>query len=730
MAMLPLLATKLHTPRPRPGLVPRPQLIAQLNNGLQDSDGSFLRKLTLISAPAGFGKTTLLGEWIAGRGTTAAWVSLDERDNDPGRFWSYVIIALHRLNDEIGSVATAALQSGEPLQLDLLLAGLINEINRITTTNGTTMPILVLDDYQTITSNDVHESVMMLLDNQPVTMHLVVSSRADPPWPLARQRARRELAELRARDLRFTPDEVVAFLNDGMDLGLSHDDIATLDARTEGWAAGLQMAGLAIRGNVTSPEIGTRKRVERSDVSSFIKAFSGSNRFVLDYLVEEVLAQQPGHIQEFLLRSSVLDRLSASLCDAVVGRDDSHTILIQLDKANLFLVRLDDERHWYRYHYLFADLLRGQLRETEAPFVSELHRRASDWYEANGLIAEAVSHALEADDLERVTHLAEEDVLGMMERGELGALTGWLRALPDDIIHSRPWLCTASAWASAQTGQFDAALDCLELLEQIVAQGVAEQETSRIRGHMSTIRLYITVLTSIDWDKASGFANKALSTLPTNDLRTRGLVIVLLGIVQRFNHLYDAARDSLTKAYEASQAVGEQYVSVDLRCQLARVEEQQGRLREAAEISREAIALAYSEQTEGNRALPVVSYAHATLGAILLEWNLLDEALHEAELAARLGQQWGHFNSWIGSQQLLAQIYHTQGRPAEALDTLRKANQSYHAASGYTGMYEAFVRLMTGELQFASDWAHANDVSFSDELDHYHVARNLLISQA
>jgi hypothetical protein len=387
----PLLITKLHIPSPRPNLVPRPRLVHRLEEGLRLG-----RKLTLISAPAGFGKTTLLSEWAGGCGWSVAWVSLDKADNDPARFWAYVIAALQTIHEDMGAAAQAALQSPQPPPIELLLTGLVNEITEVPDPFA-----LVLDDFHVITEQQVRDALTFLLDNLPPQMHLILASRADPPWPLARLRARREMTELRADDLRFTSEEAAAFLNEVMKLDLSAEDVARLEARTEGWIVGLQMAALSMRG--------------QRDVSGFIKAFTGSHRFILDYLVEEVLDQQPPGIQDFLLKTSILDRMTAPLCDAVcfgeadtasrsagsavTGREDSQAILEHLAQANLFLVPLDDERRWYRYHRLFADLLRSRLKQDHHERVCTLHCRASAWCEGQGLVSEAVRHALAAVDV-------------------------------------------------------------------------------------------------------------------------------------------------------------------------------------------------------------------------------------------------------------------------------------------------------------------------------------------
>ena len=409
-----ILATKLYIPPPRSKAVPRPRLVARLNEGLH-------RKLTLISAPAGFGKTTLVSEWVAGCERPVAWLSLDEGDNDLARFLAYLVAALQTITADMGKGLLAGLQSPQPPPIELILTTLLNEI--------TTIPdhfVLVLDDYHVIDAQPVDHALTFLLEHLPPQMHLVIATREDPQLPLARLRARGQLTELRAADLRFTPSEAAEFLNQVMGLNLSADDIAALETRTEGWIAGLQMAALSMQG--------------RSDTASFIQAFTGSHRFVLDYLVEEVLQRQPERVRSFLLQTAILDRLSGPLCDAVTGREDGRGMLDALERGNLFVVPLDDRRQWYRYHHLFADVLQARLMEEQPDQVSGLHRRASAWYEQNGLPSDAIRHALAAEDFERAADLIE--LAGpMVEESSLTATwLGWVRALPDELVRIRPVL--------------------------------------------------------------------------------------------------------------------------------------------------------------------------------------------------------------------------------------------------------------------------------------------------
>src|SRR4028119_1828333 len=367
----PLLATKLYTPASRPGSVLRPRLIERLNEGLH-------RRLTLVSAPAGFGKTTLIGGWISGCERPAAWLSLDEGDSDPARFLSYVVAALQTIAPNIGEGVLGMLQSPQPPPIESTLTALLNEI--------TAVPddfVLVLDDYHAIDAGAVDDALAFLLEHLPPRMHLITATREDPNLPPARLRARGQLAELRAAELRFAPSEAAEFLKGMMGLNLSEEDIAALETRTEGWIAGLQLAALSMRG--------------REDVTGFVKAFAGDDRYIVDYLIEEVLQRQPERIRSFLLQTSILDRLSGPLCDAVTDQEEGNGLLETLERGNFFVVPLDDKRQWYRYHHLFADVLRARLMEEQPARAPTLHRRATEWYERNGLVADALRHALAAE---------------------------------------------------------------------------------------------------------------------------------------------------------------------------------------------------------------------------------------------------------------------------------------------------------------------------------------------
>jgi len=442
---VPLLTTKLYIPLVRPELVSRPRLIERLNAGLH-------RKLTLVSAPAGFGKTTLLSEWVGGCERPVAWLSLDESDSDPARFFTYLIAALQRVDPGIGQGAQAMMQSPQPPPPEVLLTALINDIA------AASQPfLLVLDDYHLITALAIHQLLAFLLEHQPPQMHLVIATREDPPLPLSRLRARGQTVEIRQADLRFTPEETADFLRRVTQADLSSADVAALQQRTEGWIAGLQLAALSIRGH--------------EDVQRLVQSFTGSHRYILDYLMDEVFQQQSADVQDFLLRTSILDRFTAALCDAVAERDDSRQVLLALEQANLFIVPLDESRQWYRYHRLFADLLRhrSQMAGLQG-LVPHLHRQASQWYEANGFPAEAVHHALAGSDWERAATLIQDLSSMMLKRGEVVTLLGWFQALPDEVVLANPRLCYEYSWPLILSDRIDAAEPYLARAEQVALE--------------------------------------------------------------------------------------------------------------------------------------------------------------------------------------------------------------------------------------------------------------------
>ncbi len=461
----PILATKLYIPPPRPQLVPRPRLVERLNAGLR-------RKLTLLSAPVGYGKTTTLSEWIPHSVRCVAWVSLDDGDNDPVRFWAHFIAALQMLDEEIGRNTLALMRTPLLPPMEAILTSLLNEIAAFPDDFA-----LVLDDYHMIDAKPIDEALTYLLEHLPPHMHLVIATREDPNLPLARYRARDQLTELRAADLRFTAFESADFLNQTMSLDLSKEDIATLESRTEGWIAGLQLAALSMRG--------------REDAPGFIRAFAGINQYIVDYLVEEVLQRQPEPVRSFLLQTSILDWLSGPLCDAVTGQEGGRAMLEALERGNLFVSPLDDQRHWFRYHRLFADVLRAHLMEEQPDRVPGLHLRASEWYEHSGQEIKAFQHAAAAQDIERAEQLIEGEGMPLQFRGAGAPVRAWLESLPRIVLDARPSLWVTYASTLLFGGQHTAVEPKLQAAEAALAASLQGAEPDDpIEGPFRPYRLY------------------------------------------------------------------------------------------------------------------------------------------------------------------------------------------------------------------------------------------------
>ena len=511
----PILATKLYIPPPRPGVVLRPRLIEQMNTGL-----AMGRKLTIISASAGFGKTTLVSEWVAGcercePKLRVAWLSLDEADSVLARFLTYVIAALQTLAPNLGAGLLAALQAPQPPSTESVLTTLLNEI--------AALPdhfVLVLDDYHAIDSKPVDEALTFLLEHLPPHLHLVIATREDPQLPLARLRVRGQLTELRAADLRFTPAEAAEFLNRVMSLNLSAEDVAALETRTEGWIAGLQLAALSMHGN--------------QDTASFIKSFTGSHHFVLDYLIEEVLQQQSERIQTFLLVTSILERMCGSLCDAVLcdSSVSGQETLEYIEQANLFIVPLDNDRHWYRYHHLFGDLLRQRLgQRLSTGEVAGHHLRASRWYEKTGDEAGAFHHAIAAGDFVRAAELAEAAWQGMNESFQTAAWLGWVKKLPEEVIRVRPVLCTLLGQAFADAGEPEASELRLQDAERCL-DGSDVANKAQLKPLPAMIALARAYNAQVQGNLAATvkYAELALQIIPEDDFVRRAMAIVTLEV--------------------------------------------------------------------------------------------------------------------------------------------------------------------------------------------------------
>jgi len=683
-----LLATKLFMPPPRQNLVRRARLIERLSAGLH-------HPLTLVVAPAGWGKTTLLGDWRveqqkqhpeapgtlwvwypptkprgyprghpseqSSRGTRPiAWLALDEGDNDLARFLRYFITALQAVHPDLGGPALASLRSPQPPSTEALLTLLLNDL-----ANLPQDAVLVLDDYHVINSSAIHRALAFLLDHLPPQLHLVIATRIDPPLPLARLRARGHLTELRAADLGFTADEAAAFLNDTMGLHLSVDDVAALEARTEGWIAGLHLAALSLR---------DREPQNRHD---FITALSGTHRFILDYLAGEVFDHQPPDVQRFLLYTSILGGLNSSLCDAVVGelagdasRGDGQAMLERLDDANLFVVRLDDNRTWYRYHHLFAGFLRERLRQQYPELIPELHRRASRWLEENGRLAYAAEHALAAEDYEEAARLIEQAIRPTIwQRGELITLQRWLERLPRDVTRTRPRLSLDLAWALLWSAQIDAIEPRLQDVEHAITS-LPEADLTAMRGEVAAIRAELARQGG-EIAAAIALARQALEDLPQDDRLARGATTGLLGQAHLLNGDTIAASQAFAETVVLGQAPDTITLALIAGGRLVQAQALQGRLRQAAATYQQTLDLA---STHGVPATPAVGVAQVYMGEVLREWNDLDAA------EALVRQGIAHCTQWAGLAGValdgyvtLARLLQTRGDMEGALAVLQQA---------------------------------------------------------
>ncbi len=553
----PLLSTKLHWPRPRSRLVSRAHLVERLQQGMEYA-------LTLVSAPAGFGKTTLLAQWLDEGDTPVAWLSLEPQDNDPVRFLTYLIAALQAVDAHVGETILDLVRSPQSPSPETVVTLLTNELLRREVKEFA----LVLDDYHVITAEPLHHALTALVEHSPPQLHLVLATRADPPLPLARLRAHGQLIEVRSSDLRFSAQEASAFLRTIMAVDLSPEQIAALERRTEGWIAGLQLTALAMRG--------------RADVSDFLAAFTGSHRFVLDYLSEEVLAQQPAVVQSFLLHTSILERLSEPLCDAVTKQEGSQAMLEALERTNLFVIALDDERRWYRYHHLFAEVLNNRLQQTKPALVSDLHRRASAWYEQHELPAEAVQHALAIPDAELAARLIERIAFPFIFlQGQINTVHGWLNALPEALVRTRSLLCIQHAVCLLFTNQLAAAEARLQEAEHGIQEKVPPEQAQIILGLVISVRAGIAIISG-DIERAVSLARQALALLPEAEVIPRASVMVTAALVYAVSgDVTSVTEREVAAAVALNRTTGNLFIGVSSICSLAWLYVLQGRLRQA-----------------------------------------------------------------------------------------------------------------------------------------------------
>jgi LuxR family maltose regulon positive regulatory protein len=686
----------------------------------------------LVSAPAGFGKTTLLTEWLTAArtdGTLVAWLSLDQRDDDPATFWTYLVSALRTAAPEVGAESLALLRSPQS-STDAVLATLLNELQ--------TVPdelVLVLDDFHAIETGDVHEGVAFLLDHLPSQIHLVIATRVDPPLPLARLRARGQLVEVRADDLRFGPDEAATYLGDVMGLTLTAGQVAALEGRTEGWIAALQLAALSMQG--------------RDDVASFVAGFAGDDRFVVDYLVEEVLQRQPEQVRSFLLQTSVLSRLTGPLCDAVTGQDGGKAMLEALERGNLFLVPLDDRRRWYRYHHLFGEVLRARLLDEDPSRVRALNVRASDWYERDGDRSAAIDHALAAEDFERAAELVERAMPAMSQARQEATLRRWFEALPDELFGVRPVLAVGYVGALMSTGDVrgveprlrDAErwLDTSTGVSQRPAADMVVVDRDAFRRLPTETTMYRAGLALLSGDVAGTLthAQRALDLAGPDDHLGRGAAESLIGLahwqtgdLETAHRWYSEGMATLGRAGRRSDEVGGAITLADLRVA-------QGRLREAMSYYERGLQVATEDAAVVLRG---AADMHVGMAALFREHNDLDAARRHLSIGSELGDSAGlpqNRYRWRVETAWLRQI---DGDDAGALDLLAQAERVY--GSDYSPevrpipAVRARMWVTQGRLDDALAWVRERGLSAEDDLgflreyEHITLARTLLARYA
>lgn len=713
----PLITTKLDCPPSRQSLVSRPHLINKLNESLHSG-----HKLTIISASAGFGKTTLVSNWMANLHLDAqkesriknrvAWLSLDEGDNDPTRFLTYLIAALQKIEQNVGQATLVMMESPQPPPPEALLTSLINDL-----ADSSQPLVLVIDDYHVIKTLDIHQQLGFLVEHQPTQMYLVLLTREDPPLPLSRLRARGQMVEIRQDDLRFSLDECSEFLQKVMGLELSPSNVAALERRTEGWIVGLQLAALSLKG--------------RTDIQEFVRAFTGSNRYILDYLIEEVFQQQPAEVQDFLLKTSILDRLSPSICDAISERSDSQDLLFELEKANLFVVPLDQSREWYRYHHLFAELLRHQLHNSGKNTESILHTRASQWFESNGYIFEAVQHALAAKDWDIAGRVIARAAMVAIRIGRLTSVHDWLNSLPDEHVRESLELVIIKGWVSFMMGQFETA----ELFTAHAKSLLQVDTPLDIQTPLTALCASLALLQQ-DISNAIELSQETLKILDDQDNPFfRGMALNNLAQAHIMTGNLPAAIATYRQIVHLSETSGHSPTTISALANLAALLHQGGKRREAVLLCQQAI-----EQCVDTRGkpLPLAGYAHIPMGILCYEANDLELARHHLLKGMEYGEQLGVVTGVTTSGGIaLAQLQQAKGEADAALATIAKIRQ---LASQFTLAYidimaagvEADILLKQGNIEAAARWEKTAGLSPSDipnpfrEAEYFTYARLLL----
>ena len=717
----PVLASKISVPPLHVSVISRPRLVRRLDEGLDC-------KLSLIAAPPGFGKTTLVSNWIQQKNIPSSWFSIDETDNDPLQFLTCMITALQNIDTNIGLTAFDLLKAPQIPPFPSILTALINSMSSVSETC-----ILVLDDFHLVDAASISNIVAFFLDHLPAQMHVVLSTRSDPPLPLSRLRSQKQMLEIRAQDLSFNREEAAEFFRRNLSVSLSDNDVELLETKTEGWITGLQLAVLSMQG--------------RKDVAQFIKDFKGYNRYIADYLMEEVLAGQPERIQNFLLHTSVLDRLSGPLCDAVTGQKESYQILTDLEKANLFIYPLDHEKKWFRYHRLFSDLLRQRLRHTHPDTMDELHRKASEWHLRNSFRDEAVSHALAAQDFGKASNLIEDIAESIWERGQQSKLLRWFASLPVGMVSGKPMLSILQARAQVMSGdsrsaeltlqKAEQALDavCGEVVEMLPDGTSFERKLDKdeLCGKIATVRAILGMYSG-DVEQTTDQGRKALELLPEKELIWRGVAAATLGMAEGWAGTGDMlkARHAFSEARNISEVAGNVSFFLFANMGLAAIEVYQGRMKEALKSFQKLESFV---QDRGMADTGNASSIKSSIGAILFETNetekgrrLVEESIEQAEKAydwialeanrLNLVRILFSLGEYVETQKIIASI--GKGSPDHDIPPWMK-----HRLSSW----EARTFLAVKNREAANRWIRENNLNLDDKITHRRESEFLVLAR-
>ncbi|HET9590199.1 MAG TPA: LuxR C-terminal-related transcriptional regulator [Anaerolineales bacterium] len=703
----PVLSTKLYIPRARPSLVPRPRLIEQLNESLRCP-------ITLVCAPAGYGKTTLLSEWIPQYENCVTWLSLDEGDNDPVRFWRHFLAALRTLNPELCRDAQLSLEASQVPEVETVLSLVINDLAALEYRF-----VHVFDDYHLVDNLAIDKGLTFLVEHLPPNVNLIVASRRDPALPLARWRAQHHLAEIRSADLRFRAEEAATFYNQVMELELSDQEVAALESRTEGWISGLQLAALSLK--------------DRGDRSRFIAEFAGSHRFIIDYLAEEVLSRQAQPVREFLLATSIPNRLCGSLCNALTGNDDGQSMLEQLEQANLFIEPLDNDRAWYRYHPLFQEVLRSRLRATREDRVPDLHVRAADWFEAEGLIVEAIHHALAAEARERSVRMIVDVADNIaFTQGQFTTVLNWLESLPENVLQSHPRLILIRAWILLNAGSGEAVEENLLVAERALpAQEPAQR--LELRGEVAAVRAMIASYRR-EISRTIELCRQARQLLPESNLFLQAAVTSALGLAYRFSGRAVEASEAFSEAIALSQAAGNYYIMMDSVANLARMQMLRGQRNASEQTCRQALQFAEEQARAKGHPLLDAGFPHIRLGEALREKNELDLAEQFILKGIEMGKLGGNLDIVISGYGFLLSVRQAQGDLAGARAARQRIEELAVSFKNKIMLLEWGVRLarlalVQGDLSTAEEWARqyelftGRDPAYNEEFAGITLAR-------